>query len=919
MSFWTKFRTLFRRETIEREMTEEMQAHVHLQTERNLRTGMNPEEARYAALRQFGNVAAIQEQAREGLGWVWLEQFVQDFRYAARMLVKTPGMTLTAVLTLALGIGVNASVFAVYDILALRPLPTRDPDQLVDIRGRNDQARRGAEPAFSYPDFLDYCAGTEAFSDLVAVATIGVRLLDGAMAEVKDELAPPQDLMVLQAVSGNYFDVLGTGFALGRGFLPEEAGPQAGRPVMIVSHLFWRTRLASDPQVIGRELKTRERRDGRQTTYTIIGVAAPEFSGQSPLAPAGWIPLTSTSLPLGDRARPFLAMTGRTRAGVSMSQAKADLEVIAQRLARLFPAERRANTVTLLPAMRVLNIGMDRDFAMALSPVLLGFVLVLVISCLNVANLLLARGVTRQHEIGVRLVLGAGRGRLVRQLFAENLLLCLIGAAAALLMAMWALEALKPALLSALASEPKAQAFVSTIEIGLDHRIVLFGAVLAVVAGLTAGLAPALHAVRPDGMFALKGEGSAFGRKLTPSRLRGLLLVGQVAVCLTLLAVCGLMTGKLLRIRAGETGFVTDGVYVMQKPNSADGAHSALTTDLLGSVELLRAMPGVTSACLVAEIPLRKPGDNLRSVLFRLGAGNPERISYNRVSPGFFEAFGVPIVRGRGFTLKETLSEAPVVVISESVARRLWPGEEALGKVIAVDDALFVQRQDPDATEPGRTYRELQVVGVSRDFRSNWGRNDMAQVLLLPLPAKVGAGSILVRVASESAAALRGIERTMLAADIPLKFADRLGNVMDRGLWPYRAFAGISGTLTALAVLLATVGLYGVVSFGVNQRTREIGVRMALGASAERVTGFFVREGMKLVVAGSALGLVGGAGFAVLLGKVMPGADFAGTVPFRLLVFAVVTVLLMVVALIACWLPARRAARVDPMIALRAE
>src|SRR6187551_447594 len=594
MTFFRRLRSLFIRNQLDSEMAEEMRAHVDLQTQRNLAAGMNPDEARYAAQRQFGNVGVIQQQAREGRGWVWLEQLGQDLRYAVRMLAKTPGVTITAVLTLALGIGVNAALFAVYDILALRPLPSRDPDQLVDIRGHNDQKGRGADARFSYPDYLDYCDGTEAFSDLVAVTDIVVRLPDEIAADADSTANSGHDMVTFQAVSGNYFSVLGMEPALGRDFLPEEAGLHAGRPVVVVSYEFWQTTLRGDPKVLGRILMAQDARGLARTAYTIVGVAAPEFVGQSPISPAGWIPWPQVPYPLGDRSKHVVSMTGRMRAGISPTQAKADLDVIAQHLAEAYPAERRANSVLLLPAMRILNVGLNWRFAAAMSPVLLGFALVLVVACLNVANLLLARGVTRQHEIGVRLVLGAGRGRLVRQLFAENILLCVLGAGAALLLAIWTLQALKPALVSALASEPKAQHFVSMIEIGLDGRIIGFGAVLAAVAALTAGLAPALHSVRRDGVFALKHEGSVFGRKMTPSRLRNLLLIVQVAVCLSLLTVSGMMTGKLLRMRASDTGFVTDGVYLVT-PSAASGAANALASDPLGAVETLGALPGVAS------------------------------------------------------------------------------------------------------------------------------------------------------------------------------------------------------------------------------------------------------------------------------------------------------------------------------------
>jgi predicted permease len=918
MSIAHKIRSLFRKEKIDAEMSEEMRHHVELQTELNLKAGMSRENARYAALRQFGNVASIQEKAREARSWVWLEQFGQDFRFAVRMLWKSPGMTATAVLTLGLGIGVNAALFAVYDIIALRPLPSRAPDELVDIRGRNEQVR-GAESYFSYLDYLDYCSGTEAFSDLVALTGIAVRLPDEIPPAADTAADSGHDIVMFQAVSGNYFSVLGGEIALGRDFLPEEAGLSAGRPVIVLSHHFWQTQLKGDPKVLGRVLMGQEPQGATRTAYTVIGIAATDFVGQSPIPPAAWIPLMGAPYPrFDDRSKHGLALTGRMRAGISADQAKADLDVIAQRLAKAYPQERRANSVQLLPAMRILNVGLNREVAMAMSPVLLGFALVLVVSCLNVANLLLARGVTRQHEIGVRLVLGAGRGRLVRQLFAENLLLCLLGASVALLLAIWSLQVLKPALVSVLAGEPKAQNFVRMIDIGIDRRIIGFGALMAVVAGLTAGLAPALHSVRRDGIFALKNEGSVFGRKMTPSRLRGLLLVGQVAICLALLAVCGLMTGRLLRMRAIETGFAMDGVYLVT-PSATAGTASALASDPLGAVETLRTLPGVASACMVSEIPLRKPGDGNLSSVAVLVDGEKNRISQNRVSAGFFEAFGVPVVRGRAFTPREIQSGAQLIVVSESAAKRLWPGQEALGKILAVEDTLFVQRPASgvaDPQEPG--YRDCEVIGVSQDFVSNWSGNQGKDLMFLPLPPK-RAASILVRVQVDSAEMLRGIEQAAVAAGMPVKFQKKLSQVVDQGLWPFRAFAGISGALTVLALVLATVGLYGVVSFGVNQRTREIGVRMALGATTERVTGLFVRQGMRLVAWGVVFGLAGGTGFAVLLGKVMPGAGFAGTVPFRCVVFSIVTVLLVIISLVACWLPARRAAKVDPMIALRAE
>lgn len=918
MNFFRKLCSLLRKGKLEAEMADEMRHHVELQTELNLKAGMTSAEARYAALRKFGNVARIQERARDARGWVWLEQLWQDLRFAVRMLWKRPGVTAIVVLTLGLGIGVNAALFAYFDIVALRPLPSRQPEELVEIRGRNEQVRGRFDSRFSYPDYLDFCAGTQAFSDIVAVTEKMVRLPEEVPVDAGSPLDSPQGIVSVQAVSGNYISALGAEIFIGRDFLPEEAGPHAGRPVIVVSYLFWQTHLHGDDDVLGKTLTTQDLGGTGRMVYTIIGVTAPDFVGQTVVPPAGWIPLTANPAALGDRSRHLVSMIGRMRVGVSPQQAKADLDRIAQRLDQLYPEERRPNSVLLTPGMKLLNFVLSPRLALAMSPVLLGFALVLVIACLNVANLLLARGVTRQHEIGVRLVLGAGRGRIVRQLLVENLLLCALGAGAALLLAVWALKAVKLMVLSMFAGEIEVMNMVSMIDIRLDQRIIGFAALLAVVAGLTAGLAPALHSVRRDVFFALKREGSVFGRRLTPSRLRNLLLVGQVAVCLTMLAVSGIMTGKLLKTSGAELGFRTDGVYQVT-PSSPSGAGNLLSNAPSGAIETLRTLPGVASACFVSKTPLRMPGGNTDSVLAKIADGNPAIVGYNFVSAGFFETFRVPVLRGRSFTPREAALDTPVVVVNETAARWLWPGQEAVGKILSVDVAMLGRRPGEGTAAPNQTYRDCEVVGVARNFRSDWTGDDEERLVLIPWPAKGTGGNIFVRLQADSIPVLRGVEQAATAADVAVKFQERLATIVSRGLGPYRAFAWISGALSCLALVMATVGLYGVMSFGVNQRVKEIGVRMALGATAERVGALFVRQGMRLVSAGVVVGIAGGAAFAALITKALPGAHFVGELGFCCEVFAAVTVFLVGVALVACWLPARRAARVDPMVALRTE
>ena len=916
-SYWLK--SLFRKGTLDAQLSEEIQTHVDMVTEANIAAGMSPREARYAAMKEFGGVEQIKERTRDERGWRWLEETWQDLGYAVRMMRKTPVATVTAVLTLALGIGVNAALFAVFDFIVLQPLPSHRPEELVDIQGHNEQVQGRVSKRFSYPDYLDYTEGTQAFSSIAAMTTTNVILADDAQPAIGTIQDLRTTTLALQAVSKNYFSTLGAKVVLGRDFLQTEASSYSGKPVIVISHLFWQTHLRGDDDVLGSTLSTQDPNGtGNEITYTIIGVTAPEFLGQSTTPPAGWIPLSIDPTALDDRTQSLVFMIGRMSAGVSPLQAKADLDAIALRLSERFPGERRPTSIQLTPGMMLVSPDQLSQVILPMSPILLGFGLTLVIACLNVANLLLARGVTRQHEIGVRLTLGASRGRIVRQLMAENFLLCGLGAMAALLLALWTLQTVQPIMLAGVADIPGAKNFVSRIEIGLDGHIIGFSALLALVAGLTAGLAPALHSVRRDVLFSLKHEGSAFGQKVTPSRLRSLLLVGQIAICLTLLGVSGLITGRLVNTDIADSGVAVKGVYQMRAA-ATNVVGTVLANNPLNAVETLRTIPGVASACLVSETPMRKGGDNFREMRVKVDDDYSHGIHYSQVSAGFFETVGISLLRGRTFTPGEVAATAPFVIVSETAAQRLWPNQEAIGKIVTIDSLSVGGGNGRLVALPNQDFRDYEVIGVAPGIRNNWSTNDQKQLLWFPLPAEGASGTILVKLETDSASVIRGVERMATAADVPLKFAEKLETIVNRSLWPFRTFAQFSAVLSGLALIMATVGLYGVVSFGVNQRVKEIGVRMALGATAERVTRLFVRQNMRLVAWGVALGLVASAAFASLLGNVMPGAGFAGGLAFRCIVLTLVTAFLVSVALIASWLPARRAAKVDPMLALRAE
>ncbi len=900
MRIWSKFRSLLLKSKLEAEMDEEMRHHIELQTELNVKADMKPNEARFAALRQFGNVASLQEQAREARGWLWLEQMWQDLCYAARALRKTPSFTTTAVLTLALGIGVNAALFTIYNAMALRSLPARAPDELLSVRGLRDRKAQRNDTRFTYAEYLDYRDSNHVFSGLAAHIA-GMRLASLETPEAGQAAAPaasdgrPSGSVIIKNVTENYFSVVGADLMLGRSFLPEEM--QVSSPTVIVlSHRFWERYWQRDPNVLGKI----QRLSGR--AYTVVGVTGPEFLGDSPVPPAGWMPVTP-----GPRADD-LVLVGRLKVGVTPAQAKADLDVIAQQRAEAYPREGSKTTVELEPAMRWLSFQLDAMFLVAMSPVLLGFGMVLMLACTNVTNLLLARGVTRQQEIGVRLTLGASRGRIIRQLLTENLLLCAMGAVAGLVLALWALQILRPLVLSFSPAEwaPMTEMW-QMLSLGPDGRVIACMVVLTLIAAIAAGLAPALHASRTNLVSTLKDEGSAFGRRLRQSRLRNFLVVAQVAVCLVMLSCAGLLVRHMLRLRSEDLGFETKSVVDVEarwaNPSSSD-AKQAWIREFMTQA---RSRPDVAAISATNGWPMPGQMDEMRRVKDPSVSDATSlaiETRHYRASAGFLETFGIA-VRGRGFTPQEDSDpQARVIVISETLARRLWSGAEPLGRVLAI------------AAAPGsEAFVEYRVVGVARDVMDDLKR-PRPEVAYLPLATEGGAISgLFLRPRGEAATSFAAIASSVEGSGVKLNFHRWTATQVQERLLPYLGLAALSGALGGLALLMACVGLYGVMSFSVRQRTREIGIHAALGANAGRIVRMFLRQGLRLVAWGVAIGLGGSALFFVLLSKFW----FGLALRLDALALGVVTLLLVAVALFVMWLPARRAAKVDPMVALRAE
>jgi len=843
----------------------------------------------------------------------------QDLRYGARTLLKKPGFTLIAFFTLALGIGVNTALFTVFDAFVLKPLPLKDPDSIVKIYGRMPDGNRYR--LFSYLDYLDYRDRNHAFDGLVAFNKIAGTFGEKPAGPMDDSfIVASHEYIFGQIVSGNYFSVLGAEMALGRAFLSEEDHEPGTHPVMVLSYGFWQRRFNADPNIVGKTIKL----TGQQ--YTVVGVTAREFIGTEPDAPQFWVPLMMRDQThqagswnhkrwLTERNADSFAMTGRLKPGVSRQQAQAELNVIAEQIARSYPERNRKIGVSLSGGATFVEI--DEGLAPLIVPLLVAVGLILLMACANVANLLLARAATRGSEIAVRLALGASRWRVIRQLLTESVLLSALGGAAGLLMTIWTLDALYPLVMSRL---PVPRALIESFALNLDpdYRIFGFGLLASLIAGVAAGLAPALQASRPNLTSALKDEGSTFGQHFSQSRLRNALVVIQVAVCLTLLIAAGLLVRNLQKVRTIDTGLETANVFTisagLQTPQKDAVREAELRRQLAAR---LRGLPGVKAVSQAQRQPLTGRPNRTRVTLPGQARQDdqPLQANCNLVSPEYFDTLGIRLTRGRFFTEQETRANVPVVVISESTARRFWPNEDAVGKRIGIASTPL-----GGANESGANLPQFEVVGVTRDTRSGWVWEKDETFIYAPLyaaPQSAGPSGeyILVRTQGDTRQAMGAVRGEAEAVDPNLSvMLRRVSDSLAMQMAPFEALAQVAGALGMLALLVASVGLFGVMSFIVNQRTREIGVRVALGAQSADVIRLFLKQGMKLTVIGIVFGLLGAVAISRLL-----AAALIDLSPFDPLAFGGVAAFLSIVALLACYLPARWATKVDPVVALRRE
>jgi predicted permease len=814
---------------------------------------------------------------------------MNDLRFAVRQLLKNPGFTAVAVLTLALGIGANTAIFSVVDKLLGRPLPVKEPDRLALV----GQARRdgNADFDFNYPLFLDYQRGNSVFQELTATTGLDVGLGTGGATERQRAMA----------VSGNYFSMLGVNAALGRTFAANEGVEIDDAPVVVLSHGLWQSSFGGDPGVIGRNVTVNAR------TFAVIGVAPREFNGTSrATAPDLYLPITMYGSltgplqggehPLRTRFYTFHSVMGRLKDGVTLEQAQAAMQLLTDR----FNENRPPNTpekITLLPGAQ----GFTQDLRDARLPMNLLFgtaALVLLIACANLANLQLARASGRTRDFAIRLALGAGRGRVIRELLTESVLLALGGGVVGVAVAVW--------LGDVLGRFRPANASVE-IGFGLDARVLLFAFGASVLTGTLFGLAPALRASRPRLVPELKGGAGATESRGGRWNLRGTLVVLQVALSLLVLVCAGLCARSLQNLQRLDPGFEPSKVVLMSFDLGLNNYSQWQAREFYERLlERVRTLPGVEAASLGLTTPLSgsAPGMSVERVEdYQPGPQEHPWGDFNLVASDYFRALGVPLVRGRDFNSTDTAGGPSVVIVNEAFARRYWPGQAAVGKRL--------WQHGPNggvATE---------VVGVVGSTHSRRLTDTPRPAFYFPLTQKPDAAMTLsVRTGLEPAATMVLLRKLVKSIDprVPVFGARTLAEQKDGSLALQRMAAALLGGFGVLALLLAALGIYGVLAYSVGRRTREIGVRLALGAQVGDVLALVLRQGIRLAGSGLLLGLAGAFGATRLLRGFLYEVQ-----PLDPLTFGSVVILLAVVALFACWLPARRATRLDPLVALRSE
>ena len=826
-----------------------------------------------------------------------LGTFDQDIRSGARMLRKSPGFTFVALLSLALGIGANTAIFTIINAVFLHPLPVEEPSRVVELFTRDTKTVNTNAlfqlTATSFPNYQDFRDQNTVFSGLAGV-TFPIPMNWGGRAE-------PQQLNAMLA-SANYFDVLGVKAYRGRTFLPDEDKKPGANSVVVLSYYIWSRDFGSDPSLIGRTISL------NALPYTVIGVAPPNFKGTISLGPPDvlWIPISMrdyvltgvANTLLNNRRFRWVSIVARLKPETAVEQAESALKTIASALEKEYPRENQGRTIALFPLNQsALGINQRRQFTLA-GGVLMGVVgIVLLIACVNLANLLLAQAAKREKELTLRAALGAGRARLVRQLLTESAMLSLLGGAAGLVVALVGRKLLwsfRPPFLAD-----------GSIDLSFDNRVLGFTLAISLLTGVLFGLLPAIKASRTELNEILKAGGRGGTLGWTNNRMRGLLVISEIALSLVALIGAGLFVRSMQHAQELDPGFDAKNLFQMQFDLGTlryDADHGQqFFRDL---IERAKSVPGVVNASVSSDGIF---GGTIAGTVFREGAQTDPNnrgtlVQFDDVSPGHFETLRIPLRSGRDFNDFDRENTLAAVIVNEAMAKLLWPGQEALGK-------RFTSFASPTTL--------YQVVGVVGNSVVNQIGEDPQPVAYLPLRQQYSSSAALeVRTSGNPETLMATLRNQVQQLDRNLAFTNMqtATEILSQGLWAARMGAALLGLFGLLALVLASVGIYGVLAYSVAQRTGEIGIRMALGAQPGEVLRLVLRQGMTLAVIGAILGLVA----ALLLARTAANLLY-GVSATDPLTYAGITVLLLSVALLACYLPARRATRIDPVVALRFE
>ena len=880
-------RSLFRKEQVTEELDDELSDFLEMAAEQKIKKGMSYQDALRAVRLEHGSLDTTKEVVRTAAWESVIETLWQDLRFAARVLRKNPGFTAVAVLAIALGVGINVGIFSVLNGVALRLLPIPRAKQIVGVsqifHGQTTRNTHGETSMFSYAEYTDYRDHNHVFSGLLAYEPFVEATLGGKMQQ-----------LLGTATSCNYFEVLNEHPAQGRGFVDSDCGAPGGNAVVVISDELWRRTFAADPALLGKTIVL------QRAVFTVVGIAPPGFAGTEPVASTFWVPITMQEAlepsrdRLADDNLSWLTLLGRVQRGVTMDGVRADLSVIAGRIDRLHPGR---TTSLAVRTATFFSRPEEREFLVPVASVILAaFGLVLLVACANVANLLLARASVRHKEITLRLSIGASRWRLVRQLLTESLLLSIVGGAVGSLLAFWSFAGLTQFVASHLP-----HGFPTPVlNVAPNFPVLAYALGLTLVAGIVFGLIPALQSSRLDLNTALKGDGAPTGDGKTSGRfLRNTLVGAQIAVCMILLLAAGLLLRGLYFAQTVDPGFEIKDVARIFLNLQAEGYDAGRAADFVRRLrERIAGLPGVVEIAQAECAPLSqdRSADNDFMVP---GRADKVFIEYNHVSPEYFSVVGIPIVRGRGFSPGET-HDLSGIIVTESTARRLWSGEDPLAKTLRDGSG-----------------HEHPVIGVAKDAQvSRLGELNTAYLYFPAGPQDNHRFYVLVRhFAGGFAEIAKSLREVVLSLDPDMPFeVTKLEDNLEIWRTPSRIVAVVSGALGALALLLASIGVYGMVSYSVSRRVREIGIRMALGAARAEIMNLVFRQTMRPVLIGGLLGVVACAAVSWVLSSMLFGLSAHDPIAF-----ICVPLLLLVVALIASYVPARRATRVDPVVALRYE